>query len=66
MSEEEGPSRYRTVATVGSHSFVSDMVNGDVGSDAVPSPMEFALSALGTCTTMTMRVVGEPRPPDTR
>lgn len=57
VAEEEGGQRYRTVASVGPHTVVSDMVNGEEGADSAPTAMEYALAALGLCTSMTVRLV---------
>lgn len=45
--------------TIGKHALVGDEPDDVGGSDLGPSPHEYLLAALGTCTSMTMKMYAE-------
>ena len=47
---------YRTDVTVRGHTFVADEPANVGGVDAGPTPYDFLLGALGSCTAMTLRM----------
>jgi uncharacterized OsmC-like protein len=47
--------RWRQTVAVGPHQLAADLPAGDGGSDSGPSPYDLLLSALGACTSMTVR-----------
>jgi len=51
--------RYQQTIRVGSHALVGDEPVSVGGDDAGPNPYEFLLAALGTCTSMTLRMYAE-------
>src|SRR5688500_3691745 len=51
-----GASSYRTEITAGDHAVVADEPATGGGSDEGLSPYELLLSAIGSCTAMTMRM----------
>jgi putative redox protein len=51
--------RYRTEIQAGRHSLVSDEPEDVGGDDAGPSPYDLLLSALGSCTGMTLRMYAD-------
>lgn len=54
-TEEE----YRTEITAGRHSLVSDEPEDVGGTDAGPTPYDYLLAALGSCTGMTLRMYAD-------
>ena len=57
-TREEG-SAYVVKASSGRHELLSDLMPQAGGKDAGPSPKEYALVALGSCTLMTMRIYSD-------
>ena len=53
--------RYVERITVGPHTFEADEPSDAGGSDVGPSPYELLLAALGTCTSITVRMYAERR-----
>jgi len=56
-----GPGVFDTRVTAGRHEFAADGPVEAGGADAGPSPYEFLLTALGTCTVMTLRLYAKRR-----
>ena len=54
-----GPSSLRQVISVGQHQFFADEPKASGGSDEGPDPYELLLSALGSCTNMTLRMYAD-------
>jgi putative redox protein len=54
-----GPSGYRTEVSARSHSLVADEPLTLRGTDAGPTPYEYLLIALGSCTAMTLRMYAD-------
>ena len=53
---ESGAGRYAEFVTAGHHVMSADEPERLGGSDTGPSPYEYLLAALGTCTAMTLRM----------
>jgi putative redox protein len=53
------PSGLRQVISVGPHRLLADEPKASGGSDAGPDPYELLLSALGSCTNMTLRMYAD-------
>jgi putative redox protein len=56
-----GPSGLRQAISVGPHHLLADEPKTSGGSDAGPDPYELLLSALGSCTNMTLRMYADRR-----
>ena len=56
---ENGKGRYQQDVSVGAHRFVADEPVSMGGGDAGPAPFDYLLSALGACTSMTLRMYAE-------
>ena len=54
-----GVGTYRQVVQVGPHSLLADEPATAGGEDAGPEPHEFLLVALGTCTSMTVKMYAD-------
>src|SRR6202045_1846734 len=54
-----GPSGLRQAVSVGPHHLLADEPKTSGGSDAGPDPYELLLSALGSCTNMTLRMYAD-------
>ena len=54
-----GPSGLRQTISVGPHHLLADEPKTSGGSDAGPDPYELLLSALGSCTNMTLRMYAD-------
>jgi putative redox protein len=51
--------KFRQTVRIGGHAFIADEPKEAGGDDAGPNPHELLLSALGTCTSMTLGVYAE-------
>lgn len=56
---ENGLGRYQQAVTVGEHRFLADEPVSMGGGDAGPAPFDYLLTALGACTSMTLRMYAE-------
>ena len=54
-----GPSSLRQVISVGRHQLFADEPKASGGHDEGPDPYELLLSALGSCTNMTLRMYAD-------
>jgi len=54
-----GTQKFRQEVTAGSHRLVGDEPMEAGGTDAGPSPYDFLLAALGTCTSITLRMYAD-------
>ncbi|MFI4919868.1 MAG: OsmC family protein [Legionellales bacterium] len=57
--KESGSGKFTQEIIIGKHKLIADelLING--GNDTGPSPYDFLLSALGSCTSMTLRVYAD-------
>ena len=53
---DAGPGTFQTEVVAGSHRFLADEPGTLGGTNTGPSPYDLLLSALGSCTVMTLRV----------
>lgn len=56
---ESGKGRYTQEITIGTHILTADEPIESGGNDLGPSPYDFLLAALGSCTSMTLRMYSE-------
>ena len=56
VTARTGPGSYRTEIAAGGHAVVADEPATGGGANGGPSPYELLLSAIGSCTAMTMRM----------
>jgi uncharacterized OsmC-like protein/alpha/beta superfamily hydrolase len=57
--EESGQGKFQQHIQVGAHRLLGDEPASVGGEDTGPSPYQFLLAALGTCTSMTMRMYAD-------
>lgn len=56
---ESGKGRFTQEIVIGNHTLIADEPIANGGNDSGPSPYDFLLAALGSCTSMTLRVYAE-------
>lgn len=56
---EAGTGRFGQKITAGSHTLAADEPESAGGNDTAPDPYDLLLSALGACTSMTLRMYAE-------
>jgi putative redox protein len=56
---ENGNGRYQQTIRVGRHELIADEPVLAGGADAGPAPFDYLLAALGSCTSMTLRMYAE-------
>jgi len=56
---ENGQGRYQQAICAGQHEWLSDEPESLGGADAGPAPFDFLLAALGSCTSITLRMYAE-------
>jgi len=56
---ENGQGRYQQSIHIGEHQLLADEPVSIGGGDAGPAPFDFLLSALGACTSITLRMYAE-------
>lgn len=56
---EAGKGKFTQDITIGNHSLIADEPVASGGNDAGPSPYDFLLAALGSCTSMTIRMYAD-------
>ena len=56
---ENGQGRYQQEVVAGRHRYLADEPASMGGEDAGPAPFDYLLSALGACTSMTLRMYAE-------
>lgn len=56
---ENGQGRYQQSVSAGPHRLLADEPESMGGADAGPAPYDFLLTALGACTSMTLRMYAE-------
>lgn len=56
---ETGQARFTQRITAGLHTWAADEPESSGGSDTAPDPYQLLLSALGACTSMTLRIYAE-------
>jgi putative redox protein len=57
--KESGEGKFGQAVILGKHTLTADEPVAVGGSDQGPSPYEFLLAALGTCTSMTLRMYAD-------
>lgn len=57
--KENGTGRFVQDITAGGHTWAADEPESAGGNDTAPDPYELLLSALGACTSMTLRMYAE-------
>lgn len=56
---ENGEGRYQQAVEAGRHRLIADEPASIGGDDAGPAPFDYLLTALGACTSMTLRMYAE-------
>ena len=56
---ENGQGRYQQAIQAGQHFWMADEPESLGGADAGPAPFDFLLAALGSCTSITLRMYAE-------
>lgn len=56
---ENGQGRYQQRVCAGQHEWIADEPESIGGADAGPAPFDFLMAALGSCTSITLRMYAE-------
>lgn len=56
---ENGQGRYQQSVSAGQHQWLADEPESMGGNDSGPAPFDFLLAALGSCTSITLRMYAE-------
>lgn len=59
LVEENAQGRYQQRVQAGRHAWCSDEPESLGGNDAGPAPFDFLMAALGSCTSITLRMYAE-------
>jgi putative redox protein len=56
---ENGQGRYQQDVIIGQHNLIADEPENVGGGDAGPAPFDYLMAALGSCTSITLRMYAE-------
>lgn len=59
VTVETGSGKFQQTVRIGNHQFLADEPESFGGTDSGPSPYDLLLAALGSCTSMTMKMYAD-------